>query len=81
MTLFICCYCGSQRKNLNSWRNHERCCPSNPDRNYKNGMIGEVEVLPRIKEYFKRDIKATTYKYDTYDFYDNEYKYELNQKN
>jgi hypothetical protein len=46
-------------------------------RDYKNGMVGELEVLPRIKEFFKRDIQATTYKYDTYDFYDNEYKYEL----
>lgn len=41
MKLFICQFCGSERKNHNSWRNHERCCPSNPDRNYKNGMTGK----------------------------------------
>ena len=41
MELFICQFCGSERKNHNSWRNHERCCPSNPDRNYKNGMSGK----------------------------------------
>jgi len=46
-------------------------------RDYKNGMNGEIEVLPLIREFFKRDIKATTYKFDTYDFYDEEYKYEL----
>jgi len=46
-------------------------------RDYKNGMEGEREVLPIIKEFFKRDIKATTYKFDTFDFYDEEYKYEL----
>lgn len=41
MELFICSYCGSERKNHNSWRNHERCCPLNPNRNYKNGMSGK----------------------------------------
>lgn len=41
MELFICQYCGSERPNHNSWRNHERCCPSNPLRKYKNGMIGK----------------------------------------
>ena len=41
MTVFICQYCGSNRKNHNSWRNHERCCPSNPNRKYKNGMAGK----------------------------------------
>ncbi len=41
MKLFICSYCGSERKNHNSWRNHERCCSSNPNRNYKNGKVGK----------------------------------------
>ena len=41
MELFICKYCGSNRSSHNSWRNHERCCSSNPDRNYKNGMTGK----------------------------------------
>ena len=42
MELFICQYCNSERKNHNSWRNHERCCSSNPNRKYKNGMTGKV---------------------------------------
>lgn len=41
MELFICQYCGSNKTNHNSWRNHERCCSSNPNRNYKNGMTGK----------------------------------------
>lgn len=41
MKLFICQFCGNERKNHNSWRNHERTCPSNPTRNYKNGMSGK----------------------------------------
>lgn len=49
MKLFICNYCGSERKNHNSWRNHERCCPSNPNRNYKNGMAGKKGSNQYIK--------------------------------
>ena len=41
MKLFICCHCGSERKNVNSWKNHERTCPSNSSRKYKNGMTGK----------------------------------------
>lgn len=32
MTLFICQYCGSERPNHNSWRNHERLCKKNKNR-------------------------------------------------
>lgn len=32
MTIFICGYCGSRRKNHNSWINHERLCKENPNR-------------------------------------------------
>jgi len=32
MSLFICCHCGSERKNHNSWRNHERLCKKNENR-------------------------------------------------
>lgn len=39
--MLVCSYCGKECKNVNSLRNHERCCPSNPDRNYKNGMLGK----------------------------------------
>ena len=42
MELFICSYCCSERKNKNSWLNHERTCLSNPNRNYKNGMTGKI---------------------------------------
>ena len=38
---FTCIYCDSQRKNKNSLINHERCCPQNPNRVYKNGMTGK----------------------------------------
>jgi len=32
MSLFICQHCGSERSNNNSWRNHERLCKENPDK-------------------------------------------------
>lgn len=37
-----CKFCGKECKNENSLRNHERCCPDSPDRNYKNGMKGKT---------------------------------------
>lgn len=37
----LCKFCSKECKNDNSLRNHERCCPSNPNRNYKNGMTGK----------------------------------------
>ena len=37
----ICHHCNKVCKNHNSWRNHVRCCPKNPNRNYKNGMLGK----------------------------------------
>lgn len=36
-----CKYCGSIRHNYNSLINHERCCPLNVNRKYKNGMTGK----------------------------------------
>jgi hypothetical protein len=43
MTIFICQFCGSERKNHNSWRNHERCCALNPNKqkNHIGGMTGK----------------------------------------
>ena len=32
MSIFICKFCGSERKNHNSWRNHERLCKKNKNR-------------------------------------------------
>ncbi len=37
-----CQFCGKLCKNTRSWLNHERCCSKNPNRNYKNGMLGKV---------------------------------------
>lgn len=53
MTLFICSYCGSERKNSNSWKNHERSCPANPDRPYVNGMTGKKGSNQFIKAHEK----------------------------
>ena len=39
--MFICQHCCKECKSANSLRNHERCCPSNPNRVYKNGMLGK----------------------------------------
>lgn len=44
---------------------------------YNTGKQSEADVLPIIKEYFKRDIKQTKEKYDPFDFKDGEYNYEL----
>lgn len=41
MNKFICQYCDKECKNLNSYKNHERTCPNNTNRNYKNGMLGK----------------------------------------
>jgi len=40
MKQLTCHHCNKICKNNNSWRNHVRCCPKNPNRNYKNGMLG-----------------------------------------
>lgn len=39
--MFICQYCGREGKNTNSHKNHERQCPQNPTRVYRNGMTGK----------------------------------------
>lgn len=36
-----CKFCQKDCKSENSLRNHERCCPANPNRVYKNGMLGK----------------------------------------
>ena len=38
----ICQYCQKECKNQNSHRNHERTCPKNEKRIYKNGMKGKT---------------------------------------
>lgn len=39
--MLICKHCGKECKNENSLRNHERTCPSNENRVYRNGMLGK----------------------------------------
>ena len=39
---FICKFCGKACKNANSLRNHERLCPSNPDRKYVSHTLGKT---------------------------------------
>ncbi len=40
--MLICQYCNKECKSKNSHTNHERTCPGNPNRNYKNGMTGKT---------------------------------------
>ena len=44
---------------------------------YNKGKEAENLVLPIIRDYFKRDIVATTLKTDRYDYTCSNYKYEL----
>ena len=39
--MFICKFCQKECKSENSLRNHQRCCPRNLNRVYKNGMTGK----------------------------------------
>lgn len=68
MEELTCRYCGKVCINANSHRNHERCCPSNPSRNYKNGMTGKTnwnkgltlatsESIRKGRDTFKRHLK------------------------
>lgn len=47
--MLVCQYCGDIKNNENSWRNHERCCPKNENRKYKNRMSGKVGSNQFIK--------------------------------
>lgn len=40
--MFICQYCSKESKSTKAHVGHERCCPTNPNRNYKNGMTGKT---------------------------------------
>ena len=48
---------------------------------YNKGKEAENLVLPIIRDYFKRDIVATTNKLDRFDFTCSNYKYELKSRN
>lgn len=47
--MLICSFCSKTAKNLNSHKQHIRTCPSNPDRQYKNGMLGKKGSNQYIK--------------------------------
>jgi very-short-patch-repair endonuclease len=59
--MLICKHCESERKNLNSLRNHERTCPSNKDRIYVSHTQGKTawnkglskETDSRVAQYSK----------------------------
>jgi len=44
---------------------------------YQFGKKSEESILPIIREYFKRDIKATEGRYNSFDYKDDQYNYEL----
>ena len=47
---------------------------------YKFGKEKEQEILPIIKAFFKREIKAYPNQYDDFDFWDGETEYELKSR-
>jgi hypothetical protein len=52
----------------------------NFNQRYIRGKEDELIVLPIIRTYFGRDIRPTTEKTDRYDFYYDNYKYELKSR-
>lgn len=67
--IYHCKHCGKACKNKNSHRNHERLCPHNPDRNYKNGMLGKNAwnkgLTKETDERVKRGALSLKEKYDS----------------
>lgn len=66
MTELNCKFCQKECKNLNSYRNHQRLCPQNPDRVYKSQTLGLTswnkgltKEDPRVKAYGDSISKAT----------------------
>jgi len=61
--IYICSFCGSERPNKNSFINHERTCPQNKNRNYKNGMQGKKGSLYPVKNHkcWNRGITGNDY--------------------
>lgn len=47
------------------------------EKSYIYGKEKEKSVLPTLCEFFNRDIGAYTQRYDDFDFFDNEYEYEM----
>ena len=47
---------------------------------YKFGKAKEQDILPLLRAYFKRDIHPYPNQYDDFDFYDEEYEYEVKSR-
>lgn len=47
--MYICKYCGSSKHSYPSIRTHQRICPKNVNRKYKNGMTGKKGSNQYIK--------------------------------
>lgn len=52
----------------------------NYPRDYRFGTEQENIVLPKLKEFFKRDIQKSSERYCKYDFFDDEYNYEMKSR-
>ena len=53
--MYNCKFCGKECKNLNSLRNHERCCKQNPNRFIPQGMLGKTSWNKGLKK--EQDIR------------------------
>lgn len=53
MTIYICKFCKSERSNANSWRNHERLCSNNPERQKTSFMDKDFQGLYKENQFTK----------------------------
>ena len=60
-----CQFCGKESNDKNQHSNHERLCPLNKNRKYKNGMLGKTShrkgLTKETSEEIKRIYEKTTY--------------------
>lgn len=54
-----CQHCNKKCKNKNSHTNHQRLCPENPNRVYKNGMVGKIPWNKGLVK--ENDIRVAAY--------------------
>ena len=57
--MFVCQYCNQEKKNHNSWRNHQRLCKSNPDKQQSN--LIHYNGTPWNKGLDKTDARVARY--------------------
>lgn len=57
--MLICNFCNKQSISINANRNHIRCCSLNPDRHYKNGMLGKTAWNKGLTK--ETDIRVAAY--------------------